>query len=374
VTAELVFGEGALGRLGDVLDVLPGPVAVVTGARSFDECGARAGVEDALGSSEWLRVVVQHRLPGYGSAAAALADLDGVVPGAVVAVGGGTVIDTAKLIALAAGNGSVERVFAGDTRHDARPLVAVPTTAGSGAERTPFAVAYRGGVKHSIGHPTLVPRTAIVDPALTYSMSRELTVTTGLDALSQAVESWWSTAATAGSRELSRRALSLAWGSISAAADEPTSASRGAMAEAATTAGAAIAIARTTAAHALSYHLTWHHRVPHGLAVALTLGPLLELNDSVDASSVQHPGGVETVQRLVGEIAGILGARDGAEARAILEERLRALGAPTRLADVGVRSETEIVAIVQSVDTVRLANNPRRLRRDDLRGLLVGLG
>jgi alcohol dehydrogenase class IV len=374
VTAELVFGEGALNCLGDVLAALPDPVAVVTGDRSFDESGARAGVEDALGSREWLRVVVRHRLPGYESAAAGLAALDGVVPGVVVAVGGGAVIDTAKLIALAVGNGGVDRLIAAGPFDGAIPLVAAPTTAGSGAERTPFAVAYREGVKHTIGHPSLAPRTAIVDPALTYSMPRGLTVATGLDALCQAVESWWSTEASADSQWLSRRALDLAWRSISAAADEQTPASRRAMADAATTAGAAIAIARTTAAHALSYHLTWHCGVPHGLAVALTLGPLLELNGSVDEGSVRHPDGVEAVQRVVGEIAGVLGARDGADARVVLEEKLRELGAPTRLADVGVRSDPEIEAIVESVNEERLANNPRRLGRDDLRGLLVGLG
>jgi alcohol dehydrogenase class IV len=369
---ELIFGEGALVRLGEVLAGYPDPVAVVTGVRSFDESGARARVENALQGRHWLRVVVEHRLPGDESAAAGLSNLDGVVPGVIVAVGGGAVIDTAKLIGLAAGNGGVDRLFAGGAFADACPLVAVPTTAGSGAERTAFAVAYHGGAKHSIGHPSLGPRAALVDPVLTYSMPRDLTVATGLDALAQAVESWWSTEANADSRELSRRALELAWSSISAVADDPTPASRFAMAEAATTAGAAIATARTTAAHALSYHLTWHHGVPHGLAVALTLAPLLELNGSVDEGSILHPGGVEAVRSVVGEIAGVLGTRDAQSARIALEERMRELGAPTRLSDVGVRSEAEIEAIVDSVNEERLAGNPRRLDRDDLRCLLVG--
>jgi alcohol dehydrogenase class IV len=371
VATDVVFAEGSLAALGDALAAYSDPVAVVTGARSFDESGAQVGIEDALSGRDWARVVVEQRLPGYESAAAGLRALEGRAPGVVVAVGGGTVIDTAKLIGLALENGGVDRLFTGDPLADASPLVMVPTTAGSGAERTPFAVAYRHGVKHSIGHPSLRARTAIVDPALTYSMPRDVTVATGLDALSQAVESWWSTEASADSRDLSRRSLYLAWTSISAAADEPTAASRRAMAEAATTAGAAIATARTTAAHALSYHLTWHYGVPHGLAVALTLGPLLELNGSVDDGSVRHPGGVAAVRSVVGEIAALFSARDARGARAALEKKLRELGAPTRLVDVGVRSEAEVDAMIGSVNEERLANNPRRLDRDDLRRLLV---
>jgi alcohol dehydrogenase class IV len=285
-------------------------------------------------------------------------------------VGGGSVLDTAKLVCLALANDGVDVLFDGGELRPAVPLVAVPTTAGSGAERTPFAVAYRGSEKHSIGHESLAPIAAVVDPDLTHSAPRDLTVASGLDALAHAMESLWSTRATADSREQSRRALYLAWNTISIVAEDPTRAARSLMAEAATTAGAAIATARTTAAHALSYHLTYHYGVPHGPAVALTLGPLLELNGEVAPDSTMHPGGAAAVRDLVVEIAGLMGAGDGAGGRVALQSRMRDLGAPTRLSDIGLTTEEQVDSLIDSVNQERLANNPRRLNEGDLRRLL----
>ncbi len=367
---ELIFGDGVISELATVLDAQPGPVAVISGSRSYEQSGARPWVERALEGRSWLRVVVDQRLPGAESARSGLEDLQGFDPGLVVAVGGGTVIDTAKLICLALANGEVEELFAGDRFRPAVPLIAVPTTAGSGAERTPFAVAYLGAEKHSIGHESMAPLVAIVDPGLTHSSPRDLTIATGLDALSHAIESLWSTKATADSRELSRRALYLAWNTISIVAEDPTRASRSLMAEAATTAGAAIATARTTAAHALSYHLTWHYGVPHGPAVALILAPLVEVNGEVGPKSTFHPGGAAAVSGLVAEIASMMGAGDGAGGRAALQTRMQDLGAPTTLSDIGLTSDQQLDALVESVNRERLANNPRRLDEAELRQLL----
>ncbi len=367
---DLLFGDGVISELATVIDGQHGPVAVVTGSRSYEESGASPWVERALEGRSWRRVVVEHRLPGAESAGSGLEAMQGFDPGLVVAVGGGTVIDTAKLICLALANGGVEELFAGDRFRPAVPLIAVPTTAGSGAERTPFAVAYLGAEKHSIGHESLAPVAAIVDPGLTHSAPRDLTIATGLDALSHAIESLWSTQATADSRELSRRALYLAWNTISIVAEDPGRASRSLMAEAATTAGAAIATARTTASHALSYHLTWHYGVPHGPAVALTLAPLIEVNGEVVPESTTHPGGPGAVRDLVAEIAGMMGAEDGAGGRAALQARMQDLRAPTTLSDIGLTSEEQVDALVASVNRERLANNPRRLGETDLRRLL----
>ena len=202
---DLIFGDGAIAELGGVVAQYPDPILVVTGSDSFATSGAAPRVELALQGRSWRRVAVGQRLPGHESATACLEALDGLSPTVAIAVGGGAVIDTAKLVCLALTNGGVDALFEGGGFKPALPLVAVPTTAGSGAERTPFAVAYRGSEKHSIADESLAPSHAIVDPELTTSSPRDLTVATGLDALSHAIESLWSTRATADSRELSRR-------------------------------------------------------------------------------------------------------------------------------------------------------------------------
>jgi alcohol dehydrogenase class IV len=367
---ELIFGEGAIAELGNARRDYPGPVAVITGNRSLERGDLLHDVSSALQERSWQRVTVDQRLPGHDSASACIEALDDFEPGVVVAIGGGTVIDTAKLVCLGLANGDANRLFGGGLLRPALPLVAVPTTAGSGAERTPFAVAYLNSVKHSIEHESLAPRSAIVDPVLTYSMPRELTVTTGLDAFTHSVESLWSSKADEASRELSRKSLYLAWNTISTVATEPSPVSRSWMAEAATTAGAAIATARTTAAHALSYHLTWHFAVPHGAAVALFLAPLIEFNGRVEAGTAAHVGGAEAVVALVSEVAGLMGAPDAIGARAALKTKLGELGAPTNLSDVGLESDDQVEALIDSVNLDRLANNPRRLGEEDLRQLV----
>ena len=90
------------------------------------------------------------------------------------------------------------------------PSFAIPTTAGTGAETTQFAVLYVGGIKHSLDHPRLRPDVAIVDPALTMSVGPRATAASGLDALAQGIESIWSGASTAHSRRYAARAVRLA--------------------------------------------------------------------------------------------------------------------------------------------------------------------
>ncbi len=363
---ELLFGDGAIADLRSAVADYPGPILVLTGTESFESSGASGAVESGLRGRGWSRVAMGERLPGDESATRCLDELDGMIPSVAIAVGGGAVIDTAKLVCLALTNEGIDPLFERRDFSPAIPLVAVPTTAGSGAERTPFAVAYKGAEKHSIAHPSLAPVCAIVDPELTYSSPRDLTVATGLDALSHAIESLWSTQATADSRDLSRRALYLAWNTISSVADAPNRSSRSLMAEASTTAGAAIAIARTTASHALSYHLTWHFGVPHGPAVALTLPSLIEFNDQATAEDTVHPAGAQAVRAIVAEIADVMGVMDGVTAKAALHDKLRALGSPTALSDVGVVSDESVKALVDSVNRERLANNPRRLSTESL--------
>jgi alcohol dehydrogenase class IV len=167
--------------------------------------------------------------------------------------------------------------------------------------------------------------------------------------------------------------LRLAWDTLTVVADDPTPQSRRVMAEASTLAGAAIATARTTASHALSYHLSVTFGVPHGLAVALTLGPLLEFNAAVRHDSIAHPGGVEQVRRFVTEICEAMGVAVPEEARAALLGKMASLGAPTSLSDIGLTSAEQISSMIESVNEERLANNPRRISATDLQGILEGI-
>src|SRR3712207_9423070 len=128
-------------------------------------------------------------------------------------VGGGTALDIAKSVRLLAAQGSdPRRCVTGAEPITARgvPLIAVPTTAGSGSEATQFAVVYIDGVKHSLDHPWVRPDYSVVDPALSLGLPAAIAASTGMDALAHAIESYWSVRSTDESRRYAADAISLA--------------------------------------------------------------------------------------------------------------------------------------------------------------------
>ena len=132
------------------------------------------------------------------------------------------------------------------------------------------------------------------------------------------------------------------------------------MFEAAHLSGEAIDISMTTASHALSYMLTTGHGVPHGHAVALTLGAVLEFNAGVTTDDCLDPRGVRHVQGVIDEALELLGAPDPASGRRTIEALVASLGLVPTLEGVGAGSQGARLRIANSVDPQRLANNPRR--------------
>jgi alcohol dehydrogenase len=207
----------------------------------------------------------------------------------VIAVGGGSALDVGKVVAvtLADGGPSISSLLDPQYTSDhlrRLPVVAVPTTAGTGAEVTPFATVWdREHRKHSVATPPLFPRTAIVDPSLTASLPWEETLSTGLDALSQCFESVFSRHATPVSSlfaDAGLRAIPDALRTLRR--DLQDDAARTTMSRSALFSGLAISQTRTGIAHSISYPLTGHLGVPHGLACSFSLPAVLEFNAQQD--------------------------------------------------------------------------------------------
>ncbi len=141
--------------------------------------------------------------PTLKQASVAAAQLSQEANEVVLAIGGGTAIDVAKLACCLVANQQDAAegwsdLLAGQPPVQPRkhPLLAVPTTAGTGSEATHFAVLYAGNQKHSIAHPSLLPDAVVLDATLTKSLPRAVAVASGLDALAQAIESLWSNRST----------------------------------------------------------------------------------------------------------------------------------------------------------------------------------
>jgi len=293
---------------------------------------------------------------------------------AILAIGGGSAIDMAKLIRAAGHRHTVDDLIDKRATYDEKfPLfIAAPTTAGTGSEATHFAVIYRDKSKYSVAHPTLLPDVAIVDPSLTASMPSRLTAITGFDAFSHAIESYWAVGATYESQKYAKDALARIMKGFETAIHNPTQQAREDMAYGAHYAGKAIDISKTTAPHAFSYIFTSYFGIPHGHAVAMTLGRMIEYNMRVLASDVMDPRGANYVRNTIQEIFEMLGCQNAKEARDKVEALMERAGLATRLSQIGI-TKSEIKFCAQSVNSERLGNNPRVMREPAITKLLMGI-
>jgi len=145
------------------------------------------------------------------------------------------------------------------------------------------------------------------------------------------------------------------------------------MCQASHLAGKAINISKTTLPHALSYSLTSEFKIPHGVAVAMTLSAMLGFNAAVTLSDCLDPRGVEHVRSRIDLIVELLGASSVEEACQGIDEFVSSLGCPSSFAKAGITSDDHLRLIVNSVDSLRMSNNPRKTTPESLLQLLRGI-
>jgi len=287
----------------------------------------------------------------------------------IIAVGGGTIIDIAKIISIAYSNGceKVEEVLSDRTLANRLDLIFIPTTAGTGSEATSFAVVYRDKVKISIDHQSLLPAYVVLDPLLLRSLPVPILNSTVLDALAQAIESIWARGGTEESREYAKEAIGLILDHLD---KENTIERLSGFQVASHLAGKAINISKTTLPHSISYPVTSHFGVPHGIAVFLTLAKAAELNYYAGEDTVQP--GVQTgdIQKIFSMLFSLFGVEDIGGLRESLMEVMKKLGFSARLRDYGIEREALSFLADNALTKGRSDNNPRKVDRDEVLRLL----
>lgn len=376
---DVRFGAHAIELVGSVAGGLGARrVLLVRGKRSFADSGADRllpGLERVAEVEQWSDFA-----PNTDAAdlVVGLRLVERFDPDLVVAVGGGSAMDMAKLLCAYRGTTDAEelhaRIRAGAAVAErATRLVLAPTTSGSGSEATHFAVVYIGDAKFSIAGPGMLPDAVVLDPALTVSGSPYQRATSGVDAIAQAVESLWAQGASEASRDHARAALALLVPAIEGFVNEPGLDSARPMALGAHLAGRAIDVSKTTAAHALSYGITKGYGLSHGHAVGVTLGAFIESHAEAAEDRLQ-PGIDAGVHRAVmGEILDAFGAGSGAEARERFDDLMRRVGLKTGLTAAGAGTPQERSALAAGVNVERLGNNPVAYTAEELALLLRAL-
>lgn len=363
-----IFGSKSLGELPRVVRERGlSRILLVTGNSSFTTSGAA----DVL--PELTKVAAVQTWSDFSPNP----DVDEVIegvrfarsfePDAIVAIGGGSVLDMAKLLAVFADKDPDEihaAVRGNDVTGRTPALILAPTTSGSGSEATHFAVVYIGQDKYSVAHQSLLPDFVILDPSLTESASPYQKATSVIDAIAQAVESHWARGASNVSRSFAQAALTDLSTSAAAFVEGDGSATVLA-ARGSYLAGRAIDLSKTTGAHALAYGLTKGYGVSHGHAVATTLGGFARLHAA--AGSASRPD--DDLQRNLESIAGLIGADGADQVGDRLDQIAGQLGLELRLQALGV-PRSDLAAMAGEVNRERLANNPVELTESELAELL----
>lgn len=263
-----------------------GRVLLVTTA-GFSKRGVTARVKSAL---QHLDVVVYDgvepnpQLAAIDDATERFAEAKSDV---IVALGGGSAVDTAKVLGVTLASGEsrpLQRVLRSGVPQDWRsrvPVIAVPTTSGTGAEVTPFATVWDSEThrKYSVAGPNVYPVHAVLDPLLTLTLPADETLHSGLDSVSHALESLWNRNRSAVSTAWALQSLALAVTALPAVLARPDDlAAREDLQHASLLAGFAISQTRTAIAHSISYPMTLRFAMPHGLACSFTLPALMRRN------------------------------------------------------------------------------------------------
>lgn len=381
MTSRRIVGDGTIAQLPAVVrDLGARRVLLVCGRRSFEASGASRvlpALEEVADVTRWSEFRpnsdAEDLSVGLGVVAESRPDL-------VVAVGGGTAMDLAKLLVAYAGSPPHDlaaTIRRGEPITSRRlGLVLVPTTSGSGSEATHFAVVYVGADKFSIAGPALYADAVVLDPQLSLSGSPYQRATSGIDAIAQAIESLWASAADDTSRGAARQALDLLLPAIVpyVRAPVPDPAVARDMTLGAHLAGRAIDISRTTAPHALSYGLTQHHGLPHGHAVGLTLGACIAVHAVASPEDlVEHVDPRRHAATMV-TILDLLGAEDAEAAHRRFDELMEQVGLAPGLEQHGVVTAEQRAALAQGVNVERLGNNPVAFDTAGLEDLLARCG
>ena len=284
----------------------------------------------------------------------------------VIAVGGGSSMDVAKVAAvLLGGEQSLAELYGVDQVVGGRlPLILVPTTAGTGSEVTPVAVITTGETtKAGVSSAVLLPDVAVLDADLTLGLPPAITAMTGVDAMVHAIEAYTSRhRKNPLSDNLARQALHLLSTSIRAAVhDGGNKQARGNMLLGALLAGQAFANAPVAAVHALAYPLGGHYHIPHGLSNSLVLPSVLEFN-APSAGDLY----AELADILVAEkVAGSNEAKTSALIMAI-RQLIDDVNLPATLREAKVaESDLEMLARDAMLQQRLLINNPRDVEYED---------
>ncbi|MBR0162601.1 MAG: iron-containing alcohol dehydrogenase [Oscillospiraceae bacterium] len=303
---KLFFGEGKFAKLPEILQELGVRRCVIACGKHFAPTAQAMQAADDRIVAVFGAVEQNPQLSGVKETArlAREAGAD-----AVLGVGGGSALDTAKFAAaIALGDGEAEDYYYARKPFPAERLtiIAVPTTAGTGSEVTQVSVVSNGTEKKTINNPVFMPKAAVVDPVLSSTVPPRTTMNTGLDAMAHALEGYWSRNHQPISDLMAIESVRLVLENLEKAYHDGTNMeARANMAFASLLGGLSFALPKTAGSHACSYPLSEDYHLPHGEAVAFTLDSFVRINADERLELLCRRVGLSGTEELAERIAAL---------------------------------------------------------------------
>jgi alcohol dehydrogenase class IV len=366
------FGPGVLNTLAGDVEKMGVKKALIVTDHGISQSGLVQPVKEQLSRATvavdtYSEAEPEPSLSGLNNAARKLRKGNFDV---IIGLGGGSSIDTAKGLSVLLKHGGEGQDYIGTDKVPGPgiAMIAIPTTAGTGSETTNIAIFSDTEKELKVGMVShyLLAGLALVDPVLTYGCPRGVTAASGIDALVHAIECYTGLKANSFTDALAAKAMQLIMGNLrTAVGDGSDKDARRAMAEGAMLAGIAFGNSGVAAVHALAYPLGARFHVSHGVANGLLLPHVMKCNLSAD------PARYAAIAGILGEsVTGLTPLEAAGAGVNAVTNLVKDIGIPHRLRDLNVPEEALEGMAVATMDVTRLlANNPKTLTLDDVRGI-----
>ncbi len=367
IPQNVVFGKGSLSKLPSIIEKnAPGKILVISD-RGLERIGVVKKISDILHKAEiayecFLDVEPNPSIETVNAATAIYKESGAT---GILALGGGSPLDVAKAVGVLAAYGGEITQYEGAHLVPGKivPVIAIPTTAGTGSEVTAFAVITdrSRNYKLTVFSYELIPCYAVLDPELIMSLPPFIAASTGIDAFVHALEAYLSKAASPFSDAMAEKAMELIGKNIrSFVADRSKEDAACSMMIASTFAGIAFAWARLGNVHAMAHPLSGYFNVPHGVANAILLPVILSYNSLADCGKYE---------KIYEYIRSGKGKTEHFVPEMLVEEIKKlnqSLGIPDSLSQVGVRADKIPEMAADAMKSGNIAVNPRQSTLKDI--------
>jgi len=343
-------------------------ILVICGEKSYKLSGA-SRILDKLLKKDTKYYFKKFAYPDLKELKQIIDEIKKFTPDLIIAVGGGSVLDYAKIANVLTDNKNLDEEIINSSykiKKKFAKLVAIPTTAGSGAEVTSNAVIYIDQIKYSVEGQELRPDYFFLIPELVIGASKKIKSSAGFDAIAQAMESLISKKSNEKSVAFAEKSLEISLKYYLDYLNKPNSENTSAMCLAANLSGEAISISKTTAPHAVSYPFTSIYNVSHGHAVSLTLNKFLKFNyDNMQSANCDFD--LKNRYKIMFKITNSKSIEN-------FDKYLKNLKQEAELENsfinLGIDINNDYSKIISGVNILRLSNNPVELKKEDLKRII----